>query len=180
MPVALLDTLPMSQNGQNRILEFSPFLNQLVSRHPDWLKELENSGRLENSIPPAMDRLAECVEKVGLDPALRQFRNREMMRLIWRDLNELAVVDEILADLSTLADICLQATVSFHSRTMEEKHGIPRNADGQAQKLIVSSAVVSLICPLTSTSFSVIPSVAHVMVVAVWITNSFLRVCPVM
>jgi len=127
----------MHSNSQNPALEFSPFLNQLVTRHPDWLEALQVSGRLENVSSPNSDQLIVCIENTGLDPALRQFRNQEMMRLIWRDLNELAPIDEILADLSTLADICLQATVDSHTRTFREKHGIPRNVDGQAQEIVV-------------------------------------------
>ncbi len=127
----------ISANIQNRGLEFSPFLDQLVTRHPDWLETLQANGRLDNVSPPSARRLAVDIEKSGLDSALRQFRNQEMLRLIWRDLNELAPVDEILADLSTLADVCLQASVKFHTRAYEEKHGIPRSPEGQAQKLIV-------------------------------------------
>jgi glutamate-ammonia-ligase adenylyltransferase len=127
----------MHSSNQNPALEFSPFLHQLVTHHPDWLAALQVSGRLENPGPPNADRLAAGIKKRGLDTALRQFRNREMMRLIWRDLNELAPVDEILTDLSALADICLQAAVSFHTKTLEEKHGIPRSPEGQAQEMVV-------------------------------------------
>jgi glutamate-ammonia-ligase adenylyltransferase len=127
----------MPPDSQSHILDFSPFLSQLVSRHPDWLEALQSSGRLQNNSPPDAGQLATGIEKNGLDAALRQFRNQEMMRLIWRDLNELAPVDEILADLSTLADICLQAAVDFHTRTHEEKHGKPANHRGQPQKLII-------------------------------------------
>ena len=127
----------MHPSSQSLALEFSPFLNQLVTRHPDWMKELQVSGRLEKPEPPNKVQLAVDTDKSGLNSALRQFRNREMMRLIWRDLNGLAPVDEILADLSTLADICLQTAVDYHSKVLEEKHGIPRNADGEAQKLII-------------------------------------------
>lgn len=127
----------MSFTDQHRILEYSPFLKQMVSRHPEWLDELHSNGRLEKPVPPNADRLAKAVESTGLDPALRRFRNQEMMRLIWRDQNNLAPVDEILEDLSTLADICLQASVKYHSTLLEEKHGIPRNSEGQAQSLIV-------------------------------------------
>ncbi len=127
----------MFSSSQARILEYSPFLSRLIERHPDWLEALQVSGRLENSSPPGAELLDALIEKHGLDPALRQFRNREMMRLIWRDLNELAAVDEILADLSTLADLCLQAAVDFHSLAYQEKHGIPRNAEGQPQSIIV-------------------------------------------
>lgn len=127
----------MNSSLQNRVLQYSPFLNQLVSRHPDWLDDLQASGRLDNTSPPSAVLLADNIKVTGIDPALRQFRNREMMRLIWRDLNQLAPVDEILEDLSTLADVCLQAAVSHHTRVLEEKHGVPRNPQGEAQKLIV-------------------------------------------
>lgn len=133
----LRDTLPMTSSDQSRALDFSPFLSQLVNRHPDWLEGLQNSGRLDKTSPPAFDQLLENINAAGLDPGLRQFRNREMMRLIWRDLNELAPVDETLTDLSTLADICLQAAVDHHTAVFEGKHGIPGNADGDAQKLVV-------------------------------------------
>ncbi len=130
-------TLRMFSSSQARILDYSPFLNRLIERHPDWLETLRASGRLENTSSPAAAPLNALIEKHGLDRALRQFRNQEMMRLIWRDLNELAAVDEILADLSTLADLCLQAAADFHSLVHEEKHGIPRNPEGRSQKIIV-------------------------------------------
>jgi len=127
----------MSSSSETLALECSPFLRQLVERHPDWLETLRSSGRLQSSSPPDAETLRNGIETGGLDPALRQFRNREMMRLIWRDLNQLAPVDEILADLSTMADVCLEAAVRFHSLAYEEKHGTPRNAEGQRQSIIV-------------------------------------------
>jgi len=127
----------MSSSGQNHVLEYSPFLNQLVSRHPDWLEALQSTGRLDKPSPPDSQVLGRSIVNNGLDPGLRQFRNKEMMRLIWRDLNDLAPVDEILEELSTLADVCLQAAVSHHTRVLEEKHGVARNPEGEAQRLIV-------------------------------------------
>lgn len=127
----------MCASSESRALEYSPFLTQLVSRHPDWLDDLQASERLNKPVSPDPAQLTAGIEKSGLDSALRQFRNKEMLRLIWRDLNELAPVDEILEDLTTLANICLQAAVSHHTRLLEDKHGTPRNREGEAQKLIV-------------------------------------------
>ena len=133
----LRDTLSMPPSTQPPVLELSPFLTQLVTRHPEWLESLKNSGRLENFSPPDEKQLAATIEVSGLDAGLRQFRNREMMRLIWRDLHNLAPVDEVLEDLSKLADVCLQAAVDLHTKLLEDKYGIPRNAEGDAQKLVV-------------------------------------------
>ena len=115
----------------------SPFFNQLSSRHPDWFEELHKSGRLVTISPPQAETLQQTIEKTSLDAGLRKFRNREMMRLIWRDLNHQAPVEETLLDLSVLADVCLEAAVSHHTTTLEEKHGTPRNAEGEAQKLVI-------------------------------------------
>lgn len=118
-------------------LDFSPFLAQLVSRHPDWLEQLQASGRLECTSPPGHELLETELGKAGLDAALRRFRNREMMRIIWRDLNSLAQLRETLADLSALADVCLQAAVSHHRAALEEKHGKPCSPEGRQQRLII-------------------------------------------
>ncbi len=117
--------------------ECSPFFNHLATRHPDWLEDLRKSSRLEATSPPQAETLEQIIDIRGLDAGLRQFRNREMMRLIWRDLNHQAPVEETLTDLSLLADVCLQAAVSHHSATLEENHGVPRNAEGDAQKLVI-------------------------------------------
>ena len=118
-------------------IECSPFFNQLAGRHPDWFEALRESGRLDATSPPQTEPLQQTIEKTSLDAGLRQFRNREMMRLIWRDLNHRAPVEETLLDLSVLADVCLEAAVSHHSAILEEKHGTPRNAEGEAQKLVI-------------------------------------------
>jgi glutamate-ammonia-ligase adenylyltransferase len=131
------NTSDMSFDEQKNALELSPFLKQLVNRHGDWLEELQQGGRLVNASPPDPGVLDEAIKANGLDPALRRYRNCEMMRLIWRDLNRLAPVDEILADLSTLAEICLQAAVRHHGHSFTEKYGTPRNAEGKEQPLVV-------------------------------------------
>jgi len=118
-------------------IECSPFFNHLTNRHPDWFEELRKFGRLETTSPPQAQTLQKTIDLTNLDAGLRQFRNREMMRLIWRDLNHHAPVEETLNDLSVLADVCLDEAVSHHSTSLEEKHGTPRNADGEAQKLVI-------------------------------------------
>ena len=119
------------------VREFSPFLDRLINRHPQWFDQLQEDGRLENFSPPDAEHLAKKITASGIDSALRQFRNQEMLRLIWRDLSDLAPVDEILTDLSTLADICLQAALQHHTSILESKHGTPRDAEGLAQRLVV-------------------------------------------
>lgn len=118
-------------------IQCSPFFAQLLQRHPDWFAALRSSGRLETVSPPHADTLQNKIEAAGLDAGLRQFRNFEMMRIIWRDLNRQCELEETLTDLSRLADICLQAATTAHGREMHATHGIPRNEQGVRQGLVI-------------------------------------------
>ncbi|GMR15365.1 MAG: bifunctional [glutamate--ammonia ligase]-adenylyl-L-tyrosine phosphorylase/[glutamate--ammonia-ligase] adenylyltransferase [Gammaproteobacteria bacterium] len=118
-------------------IECSPFFDHLITRHFDWFEALRESGRLDFNSPPQPGTLQRNIKKSGLEAGLRQFRNREMMRLIWRDLNQQATLEETLSDLSVLAEVCLEAAVKYHGSALEEQHGIPRNAVGESQKIVV-------------------------------------------
>jgi len=123
--------------GKATATDFSPFLQQLIARHPDWPGELQQAGRLDKTSPPDSGQLASSIAKSGLESGLRLFRNREILRIIWRDLNELAPLEETLADLSKMADICLQAATDHYTELLEMQHGIPRSDDGQTQKMVI-------------------------------------------
>jgi len=109
----------------------SDFAAGLLDIHPQWAMDLDQPG-----IPAATD-LAEAIREHGLDPGLRRFRNREMLRIIWRDLCGLATLGETFSSLTSLAEICLQSALDEHRQRLEEKHGIPRGEDGAAQRLFV-------------------------------------------
>ncbi len=60
-----------------------------------------------------------------------------MLRIIWRDLCDLAALDETFADLTSLAELCLSAAMEYHNRALEEKFGTPLDSDGIEQGLAV-------------------------------------------
>ncbi len=117
--------------------DLSPFLKQLIARHPEWLAELQQSGRLDSDSRPNADQLLSTTREDGFEPGLRAFRNREMLRVIWRDLNRLATLEETMADLSTMAELCLQSATHHFTRRLEKQHGTPRSTSGEAQRLVV-------------------------------------------
>lgn len=119
--------------------ECSPFLDTLINRHPDWMEELSASGRLDSVSPPDVDCLAGQIGEHGLEAGLRLFRNREMMRIVWRELNRRASLEESMGDLSSLAEVCLQAAVRHHTDLLREKHGVPGGRSGEPACLTVLS-----------------------------------------
>jgi len=43
---------------------------------------------------------------------LRYFRKREMLRIIWRDVNGSAALMDTCGDLSMLADVCIEYAIA--------------------------------------------------------------------
>jgi len=109
----------------------SDFAAGLLDRYPDW------GANLDECRAPEPSRLAASIRDQGLEPGLRRFRNHEMLRIVWRDLSGLATLAETFSSLTVLAELCLQAAIGEHQARLEEKHGIPRAADGAAQRLFV-------------------------------------------
>jgi [glutamine synthetase] adenylyltransferase / [glutamine synthetase]-adenylyl-L-tyrosine phosphorylase len=121
----------------------SPFAAQLCQRFPAWLLELHRAGDLEHSLPAAAwhSRLSAALDSPNsldaLDSGLRRFRNREFLRLIWRDFNRLAPMLETTADISAVAEHCIQAALDFHYVQLSAEWGIPQGPDGASQPLVV-------------------------------------------
>ena len=109
----------------------SDFAAGLLDRYPAWAKGLDEPH------PPNIARLAGATKEHGLDAGLRQFRNREMLHIVWRDLAGLAPLAETFGNLTSLAEICLQFTLEEHHRALVEKHGTPRGEDGSPQGMFV-------------------------------------------
>ena len=121
----------------------SDFAAQTCLRNPELLAELHTSGVLgrtlhEDEMAAGLAaRLAGVDDEGGLEVCLRQFRQREMLRIIWRDLTGSAPLDETFEDLSELADVCIRQSLELLYGWATAKSGVPRAADGSAQYLIV-------------------------------------------
>jgi len=109
----------------------SDFAASLLDRYPDW------ATGLDESCPPDVIRLASAIREHDLEPGLRLFRNREMLRIVWRDLSGLAPLAETFASLTSLAEICLSCAVDEYHRRLVDKHGTPRGGDGSPQQMFV-------------------------------------------
>jgi len=123
-PMAISDRLA-------HVRHCSPFAAGLLDRYPHWVDELSQPVEL------SLATLQELLKDRGLDAALRLYRNRCMLGIIWRDLCGLSSLDQTFAGLGTLATHCLQAALEHHHQLLAEKHGQPCTADGQPQKLVV-------------------------------------------
>jgi glutamate-ammonia-ligase adenylyltransferase len=107
-----------------------------------WCELLE-SGQLDQPSAPGeiATRVAACAASAADEPslmvALRRCRHREMIRILWRDLNRLAPLVDVMQDLSDLADACIDAALTRLWSWMTPTWGTPRDASGARMPLIV-------------------------------------------
>jgi glutamate-ammonia-ligase adenylyltransferase len=132
-----------SAAGQlSRVLACSPFVAGLCRRKPDLLLELLTSGVLQRSLQEGEFRsglqqiLAE--PDAELDTSLRLYRQRHMLRIVWRDFCRSADTLETVRDTSLLAEACIAEALEHHQRALEQRFGAPRGRrSGERQQLIV-------------------------------------------
>jgi len=82
-------------------------------------------------------RLPSVIDEATAMKALRHYRRVEALRLIWRDINGLDQVEQTAAGASALAESCLAAALDFGETVLTQRHGVPRNDAGVAQRLVV-------------------------------------------
>ena len=135
-----LTTIP----GIQHAWAFSNFISKTCIRNPAMLFDLVNSGDLEIPYEPGeYPRRLDLYEPIVDDPTqllqnqLRYFRSREMVRIAWRDLAGLSGLDSTLAELSSLADACIQHALSIHYEHLCQTYGIPVSKSGNQQFLVV-------------------------------------------
>ncbi len=121
----------------------SEFVVRACLREPRLLTELLDSGDLATRYAPddwaiRLERpLATVTDEAQLAAGLRRFRRREMVRIAWRDLSGLADLTETLGDLTDLAEVAVGAALNRLHEDQCRRYGIPRDTDGQPQRLIV-------------------------------------------
>ena len=134
---------PIIVSSMRRVFAFSDFVAESCIRDPSLLHDLIQSGDLQRHyspddfVQPLVRKLKGLCQEDELKRILRKFRRREMVRIAWRDLDGRADLAQTVADLSSLADACLEQTYRLLFQWQCEKFGTPTAADGSAQNLVI-------------------------------------------
>ncbi len=113
------------------LLGSSPFLTNIICRDPASFEVLFSSleidlARSEAEMLHALRAMLPTdIDYQGLFPFLRRFKYREMLRIAVRDLGGLAPLEEVTAELSSLAAATLQVAVEVTRRLLIAEHGAP-------------------------------------------------------
>jgi len=126
-----------------QVLMGSDYVSQWGERYADRAQTLIDSGDLHINYDDQghEQRLAVMLKAVSdethLQQQLRYFRQREMVRIIWRDLAGWADLAETVRELSAMADACIRASLALLYQWQCNDTGVPCNDEGEAQELIV-------------------------------------------
>ena len=135
---------PKRRESFGRVCAASDFVNEQVSRDPEMLLQLAESGLLERGLHSGEmraalgDMLDGCADDDGLARQLRRFRNRQQVRIIWRDLTRQADLAETCGDLSDMADASIDLAYQWLYARHCEQFGVPTGRrSGQAQHMVI-------------------------------------------
>jgi glutamate-ammonia-ligase adenylyltransferase len=135
--VALYDDAGVAERLQRVLLAsdfaFDSFRRDPALLGPNLVGLMGDPRPADARAPPWPDTLDEAAAM----QVLRQFRRRESLRLIWRDVNLLDTVEQTLAGASVLAEACLDLALRHAERGLIARHGVPRDAAGNGQRLVV-------------------------------------------
>jgi glutamate-ammonia-ligase adenylyltransferase len=127
-----------------RVCALSDFVFEQLLRDPSLLSELAQSGELTRELAPGELRgqiraaVAACDSEDALAGALRRQRNRQQVRIIWRDLLRLTDLRHTCQDLSELADSCIDEAYQWLYPRHCQQFGTPvGRRSGEPQQLIV-------------------------------------------
>lgn len=126
----------------------SDFAAELCCQTPLLLRDLLEQQELDREGDADWDGrlqafLARWLAAPPSDPqealrrGLRAFRNRELLRLLWRELTGRAAVMETCRALSCLADACIRYALDVLAAILQPRYGRPLDAAGREQELIV-------------------------------------------
>ncbi|MFS0825581.1 bifunctional [glutamate--ammonia ligase]-adenylyl-L-tyrosine phosphorylase/[glutamate--ammonia-ligase] adenylyltransferase [Pseudomonas phoenicis] len=122
----------------------SEFVMEQVLREPAVFCELLGSGELQRALAPGELRAriaamaAAAASEDALARQLRRERNRQQVRIVWRDLTRQAELEETCRDLSDLADACIDQAYQWLYPRHCQQFGTPIGArSGEAQPMVV-------------------------------------------
>ena len=124
-----------------KVFAASEFVSQQCERTPDILLDLIHSGDLFTTYTQSTysEKLAQLTPDTdeALMTQLRHFRQREMIRIAWRDIADWEALTQTLLELSYLADACIQYALDFLYKKACERRGTPILEDGTPQQIVV-------------------------------------------
>jgi glutamate-ammonia-ligase adenylyltransferase len=119
----------------------SEFAAAVVLREKEWfLSNVATFDRVADA--EELDAFVTSIAAADVDAKeiqsrLRRYRNRYMLRVLWREVQGLATLEQTLTSLSLLADRMLDAACQYAEKSMLPRYGIVRDATGNKVPIVI-------------------------------------------
>lgn len=131
----------------------SEVMSERLIANPEWISEIFNleklkykreSEGLSYDINQQISPLIEAREFSKALSSVRIFKQKEMLRIAVRDLSGLASIEDILEEISSLADLCLDSVYEILWAQLTERYGVPYHKDFSGKWIPTGFAVIGL------------------------------------
>jgi glutamate-ammonia-ligase adenylyltransferase len=128
----------------------SSFLAEILIRNPEYfywvfdpavLKRRRTQREITRDFSQAVRLLKTKEDRLDL---LRTFKRKEILRIGVRDLLREASVEEILTELSDLADVLIQKAYEICDRSLRGRYGTPSYQDRSGRQLRIGFAIIAM------------------------------------
>jgi glutamate-ammonia-ligase adenylyltransferase len=111
---------------------------------PELLQHPRRAQGLQRELAGPLATISDAATHPAMFEQLRQFKQREMLRIGARDLARLANVPEITLELSNIADVCLDTVLQLCSTQLNARLGRPYHQDAAGRWLPTEFCVLGL------------------------------------
>ncbi len=127
----------------NKVVNVSPFVLNCITKNSIIIHELVESGYLfqESSLYRFNSDIHNLLSSISNDndlyKILRYYRNREMVRIAWRDIAGWANIEDTMLEITCLAEAFISETLDYLFAKLCIEKGCPINKLGQIQNIVV-------------------------------------------
>ena len=127
----------------NKVVKVSPFVLLNMTNNSNIIPDLVESGYLfeESSLyrfkSDIHNLLSLAHNDFDLYKILRYYRNREMVRIAWRDIAGWSNIEDTMLEITCLAEAFISETLDYLFAKLCIEKGYPMNKLGQIQKIVV-------------------------------------------
>jgi glutamate-ammonia-ligase adenylyltransferase len=131
------------------LVSFSPLLATTLLQNPayiSWLarQRVEAKTRDKEELLESLARFSMTNSQIETPVLLARFRRRELMRIYLRDIRRLGTIAEITEEISHLADAVLEYALRVARQEMDNRYGIPLEADEKGKSRAAQFCIVAL------------------------------------
>ncbi len=126
-----------------KVLVCSDYVERQLIHHLEAIAQQWAEGLYHRSVEAdeMAQMLAQSLQTANseqeLYKVLRQFRNQQMVRITWRDINGLAPLNEVLSELTELANCTIRQALDWLDKKQQQELGTPLDSTGRVIPLVV-------------------------------------------